>query len=659
MNLKAQLPHYYFGSRILRLKIPFMRGNDIRVLQALLNLLPDDIIPTNLKVDGVYGPTSRNAVKELQRYFRLRADGIVYPDTFFILGHRTGKYAQCEPVFSSRVLKTESAGADVLVLQNRLAGYKKTYLNRTPSGNYDLPTKEAVRRFQDDFPSLNPDGITGPLTYDQILVQAPLGGRNLRRGRNGLDTYFLQFFLYKLEYYTRPLSGYFDAYTEKVLKVFQKAAQIKVDGVLGPQTLLALGSSIAFPQSKYRYRVVRGDSIFKIAALFNRSMEEIIKLNNIEPPDYKITTGQLLQIPLPLTYHLAEKGNTLADLSRKYAVSENDLKQANDLLPDSYIVPGEMIVLPRYQEGLSGNIAYLNQEKAKTQLKTISLPSLKMSILTIFEDLENRTIFPNKDSKKLIVLVSNGKQFINYDLETNIEKLLSLPAAANYLDWSYDSKKTVVDKGVVIDAQNGQTLFTFQGSQAQWMRDNKTLIYYINNTIFKKSSMYNGIQQEVFSLHDGFIWFFKLDNDNNKLLVLAFVPPGRTTISRVYDLLSKQLSEISRNDYFGEWSHDSQSLLLNSHDYYGEFSPWFYQNIRLLTATGALIEDELYAKGVELNAGIFAPNDSSFLSVMFNPGTFYPIPQRSRDLYVKKLNSRLITQITAGEMAYSPIWTLS
>ncbi|MEN6327771.1 MAG: peptidoglycan-binding protein [Syntrophomonas sp.] len=636
-----------------------MRGNDIQVLQVLLNMLPDDIIPTNLKVDGIFGPASRSAVKELQKYFRLRADGAAGPDTFFILGHRTGKYAQGEPVFSSRILKNESVGGDVLVLQNRLASFKKTYLNRTPSENYDLPTEEAVRRFQDDFPALNPDGITGPLTYDQILIQSPLGGRNLRRGRNGLDTYFLQFYLYQLKYYTRALNGYFDAYTEKALLLFQKDAQIKADGVLGPQTFLALGSSIAFPQNEYRYRVVRGDSIFKIAALFNRNMEEIIKLNNIEPPDYRITAGQLLQIPLPLTYHLAQKGNTLADLSRKYAVSENDIKQANDLLPDSFIVPGEMIVLPRYQEGMSGNIVYLNQEKSKTQLKTITLPSLKMSVLTTFDNLVYKSIFPNKDSKKLSVLVSNGNQLINYDLETNIEKSLTLPAVANYLDWSYDAKKIVVDEGVIIDAQNGQTLFTFQGSLPQWMRDNKTLIYYINNTIFKKINMDSGIQQEVFSLPEDFIWFFKLDNDNSNLLVLAFVPPGRVTISRVYDLLSKQLSEISRNDYFGEWSRDSQALLLKARDYYGDFFPWFYQNIRLLTAAGALIEDELYAKGVELNAGIFAPDDSSFLSVMFNPSTFYPVPQRSRDLYIKKLNSRLITQITAAEMAYSPVWTLS
>lgn len=634
-----------------------MRGNDIRVLQALLNMYPDDIITMNLKVDGIFGPATRSAVKELQRYFRLRADGAAGPDTFYILGHRTGKYAQGEPVFSSRVLKTDSTGGDVLVLQNRLAGFKKTYLNRTPSGNYDLATEEAVRRFQDDFPLLNPDGITGPLTYDQIIIQAPLGGRNLRRGRNGLDTYFLQFYLYQLEYYTRALNGYFDAYTEKALQSFQKDAQIKADGVLGPQTFLALGSSIAFPQNEYRYRAVRGDSVFKIASLFNRSMEEIIKLNNIEPPHYKIMAGQLLQIPLPLTYHLAQKGNTLADLSRKYAISESDLKQANDLLPDSYIVPGEMIVLPRYQESLNGNIVYLNQDKTKTQLKAISLPGLKISILSVFDDLENRTIFPNKDGKKLSILTTNGSRLINYDLETNIEKLLALPVTANYLEWSYDSQKIVIDEGVIIDAQNGQTLFSFQGSLPQWMRDNKTLIYYINNTNFKKINMDSGIQQEVFSLPDDYIWFFKLDNDNRKLLVLAFVPPGRVTISRVYDLLSKQFSEISRNDYFGEWSRDSQFILLSARDYYGEFFPWFYQHIRLLTAAGALIEDELYAKGVELNAGIFAPDDSSFLSVMFNPGTFYPVPQRSRDLYVKKLDSGLITQITAGEMAYSPVWT--
>ncbi|MEN6351151.1 MAG: peptidoglycan-binding protein, partial [Syntrophomonas sp.] len=277
-HFRGQLPYYYFGSRTLSLKIPFMRGNDIRVLQVLLNMLPDDIIAAELAVDGIFGASTRSTVKEFQRCFGLRADGVVGPDTFFSLGHRTGKYAQGEPVFSSRILKGDFRGADVLVLQNRLAAFKKTYLNRPGSGNYNIQTGEAVRRFQDDYPSLTADGVAGPLTFDQILIQAPLGGRTLRRGRKGLDVYFLQLYLLYLQYYTHPLSGYFDAYTEKALQAFQTDSQIKADGAAGPQTYLALGSSAAFPQKDHLYRVKKGDSLFNIAALFNRSLEEIIKL---------------------------------------------------------------------------------------------------------------------------------------------------------------------------------------------------------------------------------------------------------------------------------------------------------------------------------------------------------------------------------------------
>ena len=65
----------------LRLKRPFMRGREVKELQALLN---DNRIQ-KIKEDGVFGPNTRRAVAQFQATRRLKPDGIVGPLTWTAL----------------------------------------------------------------------------------------------------------------------------------------------------------------------------------------------------------------------------------------------------------------------------------------------------------------------------------------------------------------------------------------------------------------------------------------------------------------------------------------------------------------------------------------------------------------------------------------------
>jgi chitosanase len=67
--------------RLLLLRMPFMRGEDVRAVQETLasfGLLS--------KVDGVFGPRTEEAVRRLQAQKGLKADGIVGPATRAALG---------------------------------------------------------------------------------------------------------------------------------------------------------------------------------------------------------------------------------------------------------------------------------------------------------------------------------------------------------------------------------------------------------------------------------------------------------------------------------------------------------------------------------------------------------------------------------------------
>jgi len=69
---------YKLGDRLLYLRSPFFKGDDVRELQMSLNALGFN----TGKVDGVYGETTERAVREFQLNLGLTSDGIFGPSSF-------------------------------------------------------------------------------------------------------------------------------------------------------------------------------------------------------------------------------------------------------------------------------------------------------------------------------------------------------------------------------------------------------------------------------------------------------------------------------------------------------------------------------------------------------------------------------------------------
>jgi peptidoglycan hydrolase-like protein with peptidoglycan-binding domain len=100
-------------------------------------------------------------------------------------------------------------------------------------------TKRGVTRFQRRV-GLPADGKVGPATRRAF---GPLGGplfgkRTLKRGLFGWDVSVLQFLLARRGELV-PVSGYFDARTERAVRTFQQARKLAADGVAGSRTLAA------------------------------------------------------------------------------------------------------------------------------------------------------------------------------------------------------------------------------------------------------------------------------------------------------------------------------------------------------------------------------------------------------------------------------------
>ena len=95
------------------------------------------------------------------------------------------------------------------------------------------------------------------------------------------------------------------------------------------------------------YIVKKGDSLYKIARLYNTTIEELKKLNNITSDVLKI--GQKLLIAEPLAdedIYIVQKGDTLYSIATKLSTTVNELMELNNLT-STVLSIGDKLLIPK------------------------------------------------------------------------------------------------------------------------------------------------------------------------------------------------------------------------------------------------------------------------------------------------------------------------
>ena len=121
--------------------------------------------------------------------------------------------------------------------------------------------------------------------------------------------------------------------------------------VIVGQQLLIPGSNVNPPAGNVVYVVKSGDSLWSIANKFNTSVAELKRINNLTGD--LLSIGQQLFVPgvsieIPETspnVYTVQPGDTLSTIARKFNVTVNDLKNANNLVND-IIQVGQRLVIP-------------------------------------------------------------------------------------------------------------------------------------------------------------------------------------------------------------------------------------------------------------------------------------------------------------------------
>lgn len=108
------------------------------------------------------------------------------------------------------------------------------------------------------------------------------------------------------------------------------------------------------PSNSLPYIIREGDSLYKIAASYSTTVDEILRLNvNLNP--YNLNIGQTICVPLPkeeypscrtTNYYIAQKDDTFFSISQAFGIDPEELINANlGVLPEN-IFTGIILCIP-------------------------------------------------------------------------------------------------------------------------------------------------------------------------------------------------------------------------------------------------------------------------------------------------------------------------
>ena len=224
-------------------------GSAVEQVQFWLNTLAqyDSAIPS-VKVDGVFGTATANAVRAFQRKYGLTVDGIVGQttwkelyDEFLSIQSDNGT----PNAYPGTPLREGSSGQNVRLVQFWLKIARTVYTSLesvTVDGKYGAGTAAAVRRFQRYF-GLTADGVVGRTTWNSLygrasqlrssgpvvtLKRLPYPGAPLTVGSSGKAVLYYNLLLLRIAYYfssveAPPLA---DRYTEETAAATRSAQQL-------------------------------------------------------------------------------------------------------------------------------------------------------------------------------------------------------------------------------------------------------------------------------------------------------------------------------------------------------------------------------------------------------------------------------------------------
>lgn len=258
-------------------------GNDVKTLQLRLNRVSANYpaIPKIYPVNGIFGVSTDEAVRNFQELFGLSVDGRVGKATWYELlrlysGVKRLNELQSEGISYEEValkypgsLSIGSTGEYVRILQyylNVVAQSSSVIPSVDEDGVFGERTRESVMAFQNDY-SLESDGIVGEQTWNMLYNVyrgiiltlfdhyvdgdvIPFPGRVLTLGVEGNGVDVLQEYLNEIsevygEIPSVEVTDVFSSDTEAAVRAFQELFGYEPNGIVGAVTWDAIADLVS------------------------------------------------------------------------------------------------------------------------------------------------------------------------------------------------------------------------------------------------------------------------------------------------------------------------------------------------------------------------------------------------------------------------------
>ena len=185
------------------------------------------------------------------------------------------------------------------------------------------------------------------------------------------------------------------------------------------------------------YKVVSGDSLWSIAKKYNTTVDELKRLNNLTSNNLQI--GQLLKIPdeiesLPPSItgtYVVKKGDSLYSIAKMFNTTVDELKKANNL-SSNLLQIGQQLIIPNSEQPTNSLNTY-TVKSGDSLYKIANLYGITVNELKALNNLTNNLlsigqILKVPDSKK--ANQNNNSNYITYTVKKG-DNLYSIASKYN------------------------------------------------------------------------------------------------------------------------------------------------------------------------------------------------------------------------------------
>ncbi|PYI54834.1 LysM peptidoglycan-binding domain-containing protein [Paenibacillus flagellatus] len=188
-----------------------------------------------------------------------------------------------------------------------------------------------------------------------------------------------------------------------------------------------------------------GESLWAIARRYGVSVDDIVRVNEIDEPT-RLAVGQALVIPTSESVHVVAPGESLWSISRRYGIPVDEIARANNIANPSQLYVGQRLRIPR--QGAKRTIetnGYLQPANAETDRTIVNETAEFLTYFSLFQYIVRRdgTLQPPNDEAALAAI--RGTNAVPMMVITNFESGTFSAETARAVFDNPDTRSKLID----------------------------------------------------------------------------------------------------------------------------------------------------------------------------------------------------------------------